>query len=67
MTGRVSGAGRFIYLDVGDAEPHVELVQLEARFQQLFDFMRRQAANRDGWDPIRQVPEGGEWRIARAD
>jgi hypothetical protein len=66
MTGGVPGAGRFIYLDVGDGGPHVELVYLEPRFWQLFDFMRRQAANWDGSDPIRQVPNDSEWLAAEA-
>lgn len=61
MTGSVPGAGRFIYLDVGDGGPHVELVYLEPRFWKLFAFMRRQAEHWDGTDPIRAVPNESEW------
>jgi len=64
MTGGVPGAGRFIYLDVGDGGPHVELAHLEPRFLQLFDFMHGQAANWDGSDPVRHVPDEAEWRLA---
>jgi len=66
MTGSVPGAGRFMYLDLGNRGPHVELVHLEPRFWKLFDFMQRQAANWDGSDPIRQVPDESEWLAADA-
>jgi methylmalonyl-CoA/ethylmalonyl-CoA epimerase len=61
MTGTVPGCGRFIYLDVGDGGPHVELVHLEPQFWMLFDYMHRQAAKWDGKDPIRAVPDPSEW------
>lgn len=41
-----------------------ELVHLEPRFWKLFDFMQRQAANWDGAEPIRQVPDESEWLAA---
>jgi methylmalonyl-CoA/ethylmalonyl-CoA epimerase len=66
MTGSVPGAGRFIYLDVGDGGPHVELAYLEPNFRKLFDFMHREAASWDGADPIRQVPDESEWSAAEA-
>ena len=61
MTGSVPNAGRFIYMDVGDGGPMVELVRLEDRFWKLFDFMNRQSADWDGTDPIRRVPEESVW------
>jgi methylmalonyl-CoA/ethylmalonyl-CoA epimerase len=66
MTGSVPGAGRFIYLDVGDGGPQVELVYLEPNTRKLFDFMHRKAASWDGADPIRQVPDESEWSAAEA-
>lgn len=63
MTGRVPGAGRFIYLDVGDNGPAVELVHLEPQFWTLFGYMQRRAADWDGRDPIRHVPaDPAEWQ-----
>lgn len=61
MTGEVPGAGRFIYLETGQGGPHVELVELEPRFWKFFDFIRDQATNWDGRDPVRVPPSEDEW------
>lgn len=56
MTGRVPDAGRFIYIDVGDGGPHIELAEIAPALQAVFDHMRREAAHWDGRDPLRSLP-----------
>jgi hypothetical protein len=63
MTGNVPGSGRFIYLDVGDGGPHVELVHLTPKVYRLFDYIRDQARIWDGSDPIRVVPDESIWNV----
>jgi len=58
MTGQVPEAGRFIYIDMGDGGPHIELADLAPRFQAVFDHMRRAAQDWDGTDPVRALPDG---------
>ena len=62
MTGRVPDAGRFIYIDMGQGSPHIELAELSPRFMRLFDYMKAEAAGWDGRDPIRSVPDESVWR-----
>ena len=61
MTGHVPGAGRFIYIDMGNGGPHIELAELSPKFFRLFDYMKTQAAAWDGRDPIRSVPDESLW------
>lgn len=56
MTGEVPDAGRFIYVDMGDGGPHIELTENVPRFVAVFDYMKKEAAHWDGRDPIRSLP-----------
>lgn len=59
--GEVMGQGHFIYFDMGDNGPMVEVVWLDKSFNSLFDFIKQAARNWDGTDPVRDLPSDSPW------
>lgn len=55
------GAAEATYYEMSGPAPIVELIKMDPKFQSLFAFMKRAAADWDGSDPVRSIPAECEW------
>jgi methylmalonyl-CoA/ethylmalonyl-CoA epimerase len=57
----MTGAGHFIYADLGGGQGLVEFAELDPSFDRLFAYMHRAAAHWSGDDPVRAIPPPEQW------
>lgn len=55
------GGAHAVYVEMGEAVPIIELIRLDPKFDALFGYIRRMAADWDGSEPVRAISPESEW------